>query len=136
MKEIIVENYFNTLVMLGHVGMLWWVSSTVLCIAIISHTMNYNNKTKAIFHTKGICALIGVFFLSIIGYGLYMSKEILVLKEVLITFFDYDCLTTCPIGPLFSVVCTGYLIGTSSFVLMLIGWLYVVYSNSLFSSKG
>ena len=129
MKNIILEGYFNMLIMIGHIGMLWWVSTSVMCIALIKHTMNYNQKHYKLFYTKGICALICLFFLSIIGYGLYMAKSVIVLKEKFLFIIGYDNFIECPIDPIFSIICAGYLIGTSSFVLALVAWFYVLYSK-------
>ena len=130
MNNVLLEKHFDMLIMLGHIGMLWWVSSTVLCISIINYTMKYSHEKDNLFYTTGLCILIGVFFLTITLYGIVMARYAMILKEALFTAVYFD-VTGCGanIEPLFSMVSIGYLIGASSFVLMLVGWLYVLHSK-------
>lgn len=132
MNDVLLEKHLDMLIMLGHVGMLWWVSSTVLCISIINFTLKYNHKKKNLFYTTGISILIGMFFLSIMFYGLVMAKYVLILKDALFTaeYFDVRCYGR-NVEPIFSMISNAYLIGTSSFIILLVGWLYVLHSKKI-----
>lgn len=72
-EKDLVEGYFTLTVMLGHIITLWWAAGTTLCLAILKLVMDYKPTNESAPYSMGIATLAGSFFVSLIGYGFFVS---------------------------------------------------------------
>ena len=124
LTQMLIEQHIEYLIMLGQMGMLWWVSATVLSFKIIVNM--YQNKEK--YFVDKIRIPIGIFissfFMSIIIFGINESYYILKLEnetrrllQSINSFKEYE------ISVMFFSTLINFLIGSTSFVFFLIIWL-------------
>ncbi len=122
---LIVEKSFDMLTLFGSTGMLWWVSGIVFCVSLIRMYMGYDcencdlNKSFIVV----ITVLITLFMCSTVTYGLVMAYQV---NELFINTSSIVGIGSEKIEPFYNTIRSGYLIGTSSFFLILICWIFVV----------
>lgn len=121
--EKIVELKVSQLNSLQSVGMIWWVSSCVLCASIITGIWKFGQTLAGNPIVRALRRAIGFFFLTIVTFGAFMTVHLLVLahefsalKSPLASAFWWDCVATS----------ISYGIATSSFVLVTIAWFTLV----------
>ena len=120
----LIEKNIDSLIMLGNVGMLWWVSATVFCLSIIKSVYSENTISKAKSINTPITIIISVLITSIVCFGIMaaitVDKLHLETKRLLSLLNFYN-----DYGILFKGVYLGYLIGSTSFLLFLLIWIFL-----------
>ena len=120
--EFMVENSLEMLKSYQSIGMRWWATSVVFCASILGAI--WRNRTYLIQHPllKSLELAIAFFMISIVAFGAMMAYHCWSMLH------DFLQLSTQNTGNLihfekeFWVTTWGYLIATSSFVLITISW--------------
>ena len=135
LKEIIIA-HLNYLNMVGQMGMLWWVSSTVFVFTLIKTFYNYKTQLMKRNLEKPIGVFITAFIVSIIVFGIVsciclirLETELRLIVIKFVEFEDYD------ISSMFFSTIIFLLIGTSSFIFFLIIWIIMWYHEDTFRKR-
>jgi hypothetical protein len=115
--EIILESKLKFLDTLASVGMSWWVSGIVFCATILAGCWLKRDTVIKVPFFQLFCATLTVFYLSVVGFGAFMAFETRNLAR------EVQQLLSSDPGTPFQTVFYGYLIGTTSFVLIALCWL-------------
>ena len=121
-SDILLQQKIAFVNMLANVTMLWWVSSVVFCATILASVWY---KRDLIRSPRQLRWLLFVFFLSIVAYGVLVvaflwgvEPEVSSLAAGLGADDDYF---STELGFFRAAV----LVGTSSFVLVLLAWIFI-----------
>ena len=95
----------------------------------------YLLNLKSFFHHvtlyfQGISVLIFLFFVSLIGYGIFCTFYIIKLKEGILPLISLSIIQTSCVSNILDLTVFFYLICTSSFVFMFMGWIYILIAKS------
>lgn len=119
--EFVIQTKLSTLYSLQSTGMSWWASSVVFCASIIGAIWYHRERLAPQKVMKSLEITIGVFFITIIGYGLVLAYHCMALRA--------DVLSLAPgnpeiqmFGKEFVITMIAYLAATSSFILITISW--------------
>jgi magnesium-transporting ATPase (P-type) len=125
--KILVTEKLQFLQSMLDTGMLWWVSSVVFCISILAGVWIKQDELAKL--GKGyllwLWSIILVFFGTIVFYGIWIIYRIDIIEsevKTLLIQINFSVLLSE-----FNTVETGYLIGTSSFILVFITWLLFIF---------
>jgi hypothetical protein len=137
--KIVLTNIFSVVTLAWSSGMVWWLSSAVFIVTLI--TKLYPNKK--IFKKSNIFIPVGIFsslfILSLITFGAVVIYDLSSLETAI-----YDLISISISGyslpsvlPIFSIVRKLYVIVTTTLILFLIAWIYMwFYDNSGASING
>lgn len=133
----VVHGKLEMLQVLGETSMLWWVSSSALSAAILGAVWlkGPDERTSSKAVTGALSILVGVFFLTLVVYGMHAMGSAENLR--------HDVEVLCPMLPTqallpecgqlfnseFELVERGLLIGTTTFGIALAAW--VIISGSM-----
>lgn len=116
--------YLNTV---ANVCMLWWVSSVVFSTTVLAGLWNQRGKLDMSFLFKfGLGSLVTIFFCTIVGFGIAVILYIRSLRSDLSNNLRS---LGCPESHFDSELTAfrrAMLLGTSSFVLVLFSWLFLM----------
>lgn len=122
----LVQEYFELIILLGHMGVMWWGAATVLCVAIIKFTLEHKVNPSTSAYNTGLGILIGVFFLSLIAYGLFCSYFLYQVIQGALALMPLDMVHTGNAVSILSFFPLFYLFPTSTFVFIAVGWLWLI----------
>jgi hypothetical protein len=109
--------------MMGNTGMWWWMSGIVFCVSLIKMYFGLlNDKTINEYYITMITVFITIFFCSTVVFGLVMVYQ----TNLLFLNISYFVSNYHMYEPLFEIVNKGFLMGTSSFFLILMSWLFML----------
>ena len=120
---LIINKTFELLVMMGNAGMLWWISGIVFCVSLIK--MYYGllqDESINEYYIKMITVFITLFFCSTVVFGLTMTHQ----SSLLFINISHFITNYHMYEHLFDIISKGFLIGTSSFFLILLSWLFMI----------
>ena len=119
--EFIIENSLDMLKSYQSIGMRWWATSVVFCASIIGAV--WRNRSYLIQHPllKSLELAIGFFLISIVGFGAIMAYHCWNMLSDFLQLINQDSKLK-QFDNEFWVTIWGYLIATSSFVLITISW--------------
>lgn len=121
------QQFLQTLV---ETGMSWWVSSVAFCAAVVvaiwlnrDNVMELYAKHRLAYQV--FMSLVLIFLLSVVGYGLWMIRSVLGIKEQLAGLIEgaeanlhYSYFEFTSIG-------VAFVIGTTSFMILSVIWVVV-----------
>lgn len=127
MLKFLIEQKISVMNTLAQVCMIWWVSGTAFCGSILAWIWTKRKELKHAQYLTVLGSVLFVFFLTILGFGGLLVWYTVQLETELGT-----TLSQLPAGnnwPTFMLEVTvfryGMLIGSSSFILLLIVWLFM-----------
>lgn len=118
------EQFLQVLV---ETGMSWWVSSVAFCAAVVVAVWMNRDSVAEIYSTHrlayhGFMSLVLGFFVSIVGYGLWMIRSVFGIRDQLTVLIqDADINIPYPYFE-FTSIWVSFLIGTSSFIILCVIW--------------
>lgn len=122
--EIIVEQHFSILDTLGNIGIVWWVSATTLCAGLLREMYRLSGSGQTL--SREIIYMVTAFIVSIILFGFMMALLTAKLENELVKIVGYQLTLKYPTGNLFDLSIYSYLVGSSSFFVFLMCWLYTI----------
>lgn len=125
-EEVVLRGIFNTVIMMGHMGMLWWVSGMAFCLSVIKIMVTHDKEKYPMAHYECVVIFITILFGSIIVFGLIMMIHGSKLQNDAISIISKSGKEFYPVETIFSVVILGFGLGTSSFILIFAIWLYIL----------
>jgi hypothetical protein len=126
MEEVLVNSYFRTLVTLVTTGCAWWAAATVLCMGIIKVTLDSSPKEGELLYYKGILIIIGLFFISLIVYGIFCAMYVQQLKICVLPLISIELIQKGSVPKIFDYSMYFYYICTTTFLFFFISWIYVL----------
>jgi hypothetical protein len=122
-ETLIINKTFDLLAMMGNTGMLWWMSGIVFCVSLIKMYLGLvENEDINEYYLKMITIFITMFLCSTVVFGLVMVYQ----TDLLFLNISHLASNYHMYEPLFGVVNKGFLMGTSSFFLILMSWLFML----------
>ena len=118
--------YFDLINMFGQVGLVWWGAATALCGAIIKVTVEYEVTPQNGAYSLGLAAMVCVFFISLIGYGLFCSFFMLQLNQGILSLTPLPLVHKGRVAEILDLIPLFYLFLTTTFVLLGLGWLWLI----------
>lgn len=126
----LIEGNEQYLQMLVDSGMSWWVSSVAFCAAVVVAVWLYRDNVAELYSShrasyRLFMSFVLVFFLSVVGYGLWMIRSVIGLRDQLTVLlaatnadieYSYFEFTSLKIS---------FVIGTSSFIILCLIWIVV-----------
>lgn len=125
LAPVVIQGHLDIVNMMGQMGMLWWVSSTVMCIGILKSAWTYRDKGGKEL-PRSIIWLITLFLGSIMFFGAACAIAVVQLEEEYQHIVGPVLLQQLPGTAMFSMVARGFVIGTSSFIIVGICWVYIL----------
>lgn len=121
MEKLIEEKYL-VFDMFANIGMSWWVSGVVFCGTILAGCWIKRETIICIPYFHLFCTTVSVFYISIVFFGFFMSYHTARLgadiASLLIAAGHPDPTSRTE----FACITYGYIIGTSSFILISLCW--------------
>jgi hypothetical protein len=124
-----VNGYFNFIIMLASVNMLWYVSTIVYLLSILKIVKDYRDLPLNDYTTFTLIIFKGFTLLTIILYGVGMYGYIDRLNIQFNLLIQSGKYIKNDVSILFEILKFSYLIQSCSFILFLIMYLYIVASN-------
>lgn len=130
--KLLLSEKYRTLHTYFTTGMTWWVSAVVFSGSILIGTWANNGKVVQLavsnpFVSHVIFCLVTLFFATVIGYGGWCIHSLEKLKtsvsEIIASISRDSAVKHTVTIPEFTLISVAYVIGTSSFVLILVIWL-------------
>ena len=121
----LIENYFLLLEIMGSVIILWWIASTGFCGAILKLTVEYDaSKNKEL--NVGLAGLIGIFFISLITFGVFLSWYVTKVCQSIILLLPLELVQKGQVDKVLYSLNLQFLFPTSTMVLFFVAWLWLV----------
>lgn len=122
--EVIITRHLSILDVLGEIGMLWWVSSTVMCIGILRAA--YKMKRDGDMIPRDVGVMITAFLVSIIFFGFMMAYMTMKVEDEFVRIIGQVYTLRYPTDKLYDLSVYSYLVGSSSFFIFFMSWLYII----------
>ncbi len=124
-----VNGYFNFIIMLSSVNMLWYVSTIVYLLSILKIVKDYRDLPLNDYTTFTLIIFKGFTLLTIILYGIGMYGYIDKLNIQFNLLIQSGKYIKNDVSILFEILKFSYLLQSCSFILFFIMYLYIVTSN-------
>ncbi len=122
---MVLSEHCDMAEVLGQLGMAWWVSATVMVIGILRYAYEYKREKNTQIPVA-LMVLVSLFLASIVLFGLVMVYASVKLESEYVFIVGNSLAERVPVKALYGLLIYGYLIGTSSFFIFIIAWVYII----------
>ena len=122
----IINNYFELVIMLGHIGVIWFGTSITLCGVILKYTIDYKIANKSNPYGLEIVGLVGGYLVALVAYGLFSCYYLRQVSEGIMGLIPLPVVQRSNVAAITECMSYFYLFPTFTFFLVMVAWFWIL----------